>query len=323
MSPRRLLLALVSALLLVLVPTAASAHHPGPDRTPTLLVTGLSGGWGSEVGPDGALYVTSPAAGVISRVDPRTGAVTTFASGFPSNNGSGVTDVTFLHGTAYALVTFVAPEVGGTGVNGIYRIDGPTTATLVADLGAFAAANPPPTDFFVATGVQYAFDTSRGGFLVTDGHHNRVYRVGLDGSIAVQITFDNIVPTGIDVHGRTVYMAEAGPLPHLAADGKVVTFGTWSDSATVLAAGGPLMVDVKVERGRVYALAQGDWPLGGQAGSPAAPDTGRLLVANRHGGFDVLASGLDQPVSFQVLRGTAYVVTLTGEVWTVRLGGHH
>ena len=33
------------------------------------------------------------------------------------------------------------------------------------------------TDFFVPTGVQYALEPYRGGFLVTDGHHNRVLRV--------------------------------------------------------------------------------------------------------------------------------------------------
>ena len=122
-------------------------------------------------------------------------------------------------------------------------------------------------------------------------------------------------------------MAEAGPLPHLAADGKVVAFGKRSTTATEVAAGGPLMVDVRAGHGHaLYALAQGDWPLGGQAGSPAAPHTGRLLVIDRHGGLDVLADGLNQPVSFQVIRGTAYVVTLGGEVWTVDLDkrhGHH
>ena len=51
------------------------------------------------------------------------------------------------------------------------------------------------------------------------------------------------------MEGRTVYMAEAGPLPHLAADGKIVTFGKRSTSATEVASGGPLMVDVKVGQG--------------------------------------------------------------------------
>ena len=233
MGPRRVLVLLSAVLLLVLTPSTASAHHPSRDREPQLLASGLSGGFGSTIGPDGALYVTEPSVGEISRIDPRTGEVTTFASGLPTNVSTGgafggAFDVAFVGGTAYALVTFVSEDVGGTFLDGIYRIDGPSTATLVVDIGTWAAAHPPTTSFFVPTGVQYAFEPYKGGFLVTDGHHNRVYRVGLDGSIAVQIAFGNIVPTGLAVDGRTVFMAQAGPVPHLPQDGKVVVFGPWS-----------------------------------------------------------------------------------------------
>ena len=63
----------------------------------------------------------------------------------------------------------------------------------------------------------------------------------------------------------------------------------------------------------LYALAQGDWPLGGEAGSPAAPSTGQLFRVGRHGSLELIADGLNQPVSFQLIRGTSYV-TLGGEV---------
>ena len=79
-------------------------------------------------------------------------------------------------------------------------------------------------DIFLVTGVQYAMEHYRGGFLVTDGHHNRVYRVTLDGDVSEFITFGNTVPTGLEVHGNTIYVAEAGPVPHNPADGKVVAF---------------------------------------------------------------------------------------------------
>jgi hypothetical protein len=328
MGPRRVLVLLSAVFLLVLTPSAASAHHPSPDPEPQLLASGLSGGFGSTVGPDGALYVTEPSVGEISRIDPRTGAVTTFASGLPTNvsiSGAfgGAFDVAFVGGTAYALVTFVSADVGGTFLDGIYRIDGPSTATLVVDIGTWAADHPPTTAFFVPTGVQYAFEPYKGGFLVTDGHLNRVYRVGLDGSIAVQIAFENIVPTGLAISGRSVYMTQSGPVPHLPQDGKIVVFGPWSSTATEVASGGPLMVDVERDRGRLYGLAQGIWPLGGPEGSPASPDTGQLLEVGRHGALQVVADGLDQPVSFQVIHGTAYVVTLGGEVWTVDLDRRH
>lgn len=95
----------------------------------------------------------------------------------------GAMDVVFKGGTAYVLVTLVGPDVGGSSVVGIYRVDGPSTFTVIADIGAFALAHPPATDFFVPTGVQYAIERFRNGFLVTDGHHNRVYRVTLDGTV--------------------------------------------------------------------------------------------------------------------------------------------
>ena len=225
-------------------------------------------------------------------------------------------DVAFIGKTAYALVTLVGSDVGGSDIVGIYRVDGPDSFTVVADIGAFALSNPPNTPFDVPTGVQYALETYRGGFLVTDGHHNRVLRVTLDGEVTELIAFDNIVPTGLAVTGKTVYMAEAGPVPHLPEDGKVVSFGPKSPTATEVASGARLLVDVEFGRGRnLYALSQGVWDGGGPPGSPAQPNTGSLVKVNGNGTFTVVADGLDRPTSLEFIRNTAYVVTLSGEIW--------
>jgi len=292
----------------------------GPNAE--LLVAGLEGGSGSTIGPDRALYVTESDAGRISRVDPQTGEITTFASGLPKRispfTWGGPVDVAFIGKTAYALVTIVGPEVGGgSDVVGIYRVDGPDSFTVVADIGAFSLDNPPNTPFFVPTGVQYALQTYRGGFLVTDGHHNRVLRVTLDGEITEVITFANIVPTGLAVSGNTVYMTEAGPVPHLPENGKVMAFGPKSPTATEVASGAPLLVDVEFGRGRrLYALSQGDYS-GNPEGSPALPNTGALVEVNEDGTFTVIMDGLDRPTSLEFIGNTAYVVTLTGEIWKI------
>ena len=205
MSPMRTLTFLgAAALIAVTTPLAASGQPPAP--TATLLVTGLASGSGSTVGPGGALFVTEGAVGRVSRVDPKTGAVTTFAAGLPPFivGIGGAMDVAFIGSTAYVLVTLVGPDVGGSDVVGIYRVDGPTSFTVIADIGAFALANPPATDFFVPTGVQYSLQTYRGGFLVADGHHNRVLHVTLDGQVSELIAFGNIVPTGLAVSGNTI-----------------------------------------------------------------------------------------------------------------------
>ena len=172
------------------------------------------------------MFVTEGAAGRISRVDPKTGQVTTFASGLPPFivGIGGAMDIAFIGSTAYVLVTLVGPDVGGSDVVGIYRVDGPNSFSVIADIGAFSLAHPPATDFFVPTGVQYSLEAYRGGFLVADGHHNRVLHVTLEGEVSELITFGNIVPTGLAIAGNKIYMAEAGPVPHLPENGKVVTF---------------------------------------------------------------------------------------------------
>jgi len=321
MSGQRKLLAFFGAAMLAMItPAAVSASPPSGEPTAVQLLTGLEGASGSTVGPGDALYVTEGAAGRISRVDPRTGDITTFASGLPAAivGIGGAIDVAFIDETAYALVTLVGSDVGGHDIVGIYRVDGPNSFTVVADIGAFSVANPPSTPFDVPTGVQYALDTYHGQFLVTDGHHNRVLRVTRDGEITELIAFGNVVPTGLAVSGDTVYMAEAGPVPHLPEDGKIMSFRPKSPAATEVAAGGRLLVDVEFGPGRtLYALAQGVFPLGNPPGSPALPNTGELLKVNDNGAFTVVADGLDQPTSLELIGNTAYVVTLTGEIWTI------
>ena len=306
----------------LITPFAASAAPPCKGPTVTLLASGLASGSGSTVGPDGALYVTEGAAGRVSRADPQTGAVTTFASGLPIwvfPPIGGAMDVAFIGNTAYVLVTVVGPEVGGNAGDkvGIYRVDGPSSFTVVADIGAFSLANPPIPAFFVPTGVQYAMEPFRGGFLVTDGHHNRVLRVTLDGEVTEFRTFGNIVPTGLAVSGNTVYLAEAGPVPHLPQDGKVVSFGPKSSTATKVASGASLLVDVEFGRGRtLYALSNGDYS-GGPDGSAGLPNTGALVKVNGDGTFTVVVDGLDRPTSLEFIGNTAYVVTITGEIWKI------
>jgi len=319
MSPMRTLTFLgAAALIAVTTPLAASGQPPAP--TATLLVTGLASGSGSTVGPGGALFVTEGAVGRVSRVDPKTGAVTTFAAGLPPFivGIGGAMDVAFIGSTAYVLVTLVGPDVGGSDVVGIYRVDGPTSFTVIADIGAFALANPPATAFFVPTGVQYSLQTYRGGFLVADGHHNRVLHVTLDGQVSELIAFGNIVPTGLAVSGNTIYMAEAGPVPHLPENGRVVAFDSTSATATEVASGARLLVDVEFGRGRrLYALAQGFFVPGHEEGSPAEPDTGSLVEVNHDGTFTTLFEPLDRPTSLELIGTTAYVVTLTGEIWKI------
>jgi hypothetical protein len=161
-------------------------------------------------------------------------------------------------------------------------------------------------------------ETLRGGFVVTDGHHNRVLRVRLDGDVSELIAFGNIVPTGLEISGKRIYLGQAGPIPHLPENGKVVVFNAKSPMAQDVASGASLIVDVEFGPGcRLYALSQGIWDLPvtpENEGAPASPDTGRLLRVEGDGSFSSVVDGLDRPTSLEFIRDTAFVVTLTGKV---------
>ena len=99
-------------------------------------------------------------------------------------------------------------------------------------------------------------------------------------------------------------------------DGKVVAFGPKLPLTTV-AAGARLLVDVEFGPGNtLYALSQGVWD-GPRDGTPALPGTGALVRAKADGTFTVIIAGLDRPTSLEFIGNTAYVVTLTGEVWRI------
>ena len=80
-----------------------------------------------------------------------------------------------------------------------------------------------------------------------------------------------------------------------------------------------------VERGphgKLYALSQGQWDGVGE-GSRALPDTGRLVVVGRHGELTPVVDGrgqelvLDRPTSVEFAGATAYVLSVTGDVYRV------
>jgi hypothetical protein len=138
-----------------------------------------------------------------------------------------------------------------------------------------------------------------------------------DGNIEIVKSFGDIVPTGLAVKGNQIYMSQAGPIPHLPENGRVLSFNLNSAPITDIASGAPLLVDVEFGRGQtLFALSQG-LGSGGPEGSPAQPNTGSLVRVNADGTFTVVAEGLDRPTSMEIVGNTAYIITLGGEVWTV------
>jgi len=324
------------ALAAAIAAPAVSAHHWG-DPVVTHLTEFGSDDFvtGSTIGPRGSLYVTDGVAGAVLRIDRRSGEVTPYADGLPpkafEGDIGGPVDVAFAGHTAYVLVTLVSgtiladspfpfgdPEV----VNGLYRIERDGSNTLVADLGQWSIDNPPEPAFFVDTGVQFALEPYRGGFLVTDGHHNRVLWVSRHGSIHEIAAFGNVVPTGLETAFGRTFVSQMGPIPHIPEDGKIIALRRGREPREV-ASGASMLIDVeRGPHGKLYGLSQGQWDGVGE-GSRALPDTGRLVVVRRHGDLKPVVDRdgqelvLDRPTSVEFVRDTAYVVSVTGDVYRV------
>lgn len=231
----------------------------------------------------------------------------------------GAMDVAFVDEIAYALVTLVGPDVGASEVVGIYRMDGPNSFSVLADIGTWSIDNPSATPIDIPSGVQYALDAYHGGLLVTDGHLNRELLVTLDGVISEFVAFGNVVPTGLDVAGNKMHLAMAGPAPHTPDLGKVVIFDPNTLDVAQIMSGTPLLVDVEFGRGRsLYALSQGIWD-GAFPGSPALPGTGSIVSVNVNNTITEIEPGLNLPTSFEIIKNTAYVVNLLGEIWLIDL----
>jgi hypothetical protein len=80
------------------------------------------------------------------------------------------------------------------------------------------------------------------------------------------------------------------------------------------------LVDVEFGSGpTLYALSQGQFPVDGPPAAPALPNTGALLRVNWDGTLAVVTDELNQPTSLELVGKTAYVVTLSGEIWRINL----
>ena len=190
---------------------------------------------------------------------------------------------------------------------------------MIADIGTWSIEHPPATDYFVPTGVQYAMQPYLGGFLVTDGHHNRVLRVGLDGSIEQDDRLRQHRPDRTrharsgGVHGG----ARTDPTRARGRQGRRLR-SMVATRAVEIAVRGEDARRRRARRSGIYALSQGQWD-GVAEGSPATPGTGQLVKVDGAAAVPVVDGAgdemvLDRPTSLEIVGDTAYVVSLAGTV---------
>ena len=281
----------------------ADVIRGSPTPTVTIYATGFNNPRGLKFGPDGMLYVAEGGVGgtdstegectqVIPPIGPYTGSSTgsqisrvengvrvTFNDKFPSsqtsaltgNLVSGVADIAWIGGTMYALTAGGGCSHGVLGhPNGVYRVNGNNTPTLVANLSAFYQSHPvanPEEDDFEPDGTPYSMIASGGSLYVVEPNHGELDRVSTSGSISrvadISATQGHIVPTAIAQRG-VFYIGNLNTFPIVPGSSKIlrVTLGgqvqTVATGLTTVARG-----RVRQPRAHVCPREYGD---GGRAG---------------------------------------------------------
>lgn len=335
----------------------------GPDDGgKTLLVDGLLQPRGIKAGPDGMLYVAEAGTGGdkkveggggtvytgntgrISKIDPVTGKRTTVLDGIPSAWGgnanddpsaNGLADIAFLDNTLYYLST------GGESIfpghpAGIYKVTiakdpAASTAKLLANVGAFTAANP---TIAVKNGTQEDVDPEgnpysmivRGrSFYVVDGNQNQVIQVTEGGAISRLADFgEHVVSTGIaSKEDGPLFVSTIGQGPFLPEDGRVFQVGFPTGNVVKIASGVSFLTGLAFgPGGQLYAQSFAE-PTDDPNGPPIKIGTGGIFKVNADGTLAAVITGFTAGTTFTFIGDTAYVLNDslnafgTGEIWKI------
>jgi hypothetical protein len=317
-------------------PGHGHGHGHGHPSSVSVYATGFNNPRGLEFGPGGNLYVAEGGlggtvstvgqcdqvpppigpylgstndpvmGGRISKVAPD-GTVSTVVDALPSSQTdaasgglvSGVSDVAFLHGQLYGLLSGAGCSHGVPTVpNQVFRVDG-STWTMVADLSTYLQTHPvanPPSDF-EPDGTWYSMVAAKRSLYAVEPNHGEVDRVWPDGTIRRLVDFS--------AHfGHVVRLGRFDP-----------SFGAGDEHVYQLNPNGHIrarttgvekVVGVAFRHGKLYVLE-----LSATAGGPT-PGSGQIVeVRGRHVARTIV-SGLMFPTGMTLGPDGAFYVSENG-----------
>ncbi|MBA3276383.1 MAG: ScyD/ScyE family protein [Chloroflexia bacterium] len=316
----------------------AAATPEIPAEAITVVATGLAAPRGFTWGPDGAIYVAlagdglspAPAAGESSaparpeappsvvRIE-EDGQVTPVVSGLPSTADAygdvqGPVDVGFIGDQLYVLqdATGGIEAVGLDWPNGLYAVEPDGALRMASSETVYITVNPAANIYhLVQLGEPFAMVPEGDSFWVVDANQGLLLKVLPDGtqSVIADLSLGHPVPTAIALApGGGVYVGSLGPGPHTDGQQKVVKVtpdGEVSDYWTGLTMVTGLAVDTD---GTLYAL---DMSTGNTDAPPNIyPNTGRVVRQTGPSTLEVVASGLNYPISMKIGPDGALYISL-------------
>jgi len=278
----------------------------GPDNNLYVAEAGLGGTFNSsEVCPEiqpgaaaGAPFLGSPTGGRISLVSPN-GLRSTVTENLPTTISTGgdilgVADVAFIGNQLYALLwagcSHGVPEVP----NGIVRINANGTHTVIADIGAWAVANPVAPanrgEDFEPEGNPFKMIAVGNDLYVIEANQGQLLKVTLGGTVTRVFDFSahygHIVPTEIDYYNGNFYVGNLGSFPIVDGTQKIFKIST-GGQAEIAATGFTAILGLVYDnKGHIYVLET-------TTGNPfPTPGTGRIVRVAGNGIKEVIATGL-------------------------------